>query len=187
MNGRVYAIVLHAFIVLLAGQSLFLAHQNRELRAAMAPPPPSLEVGQTVPPLTVQSLEGVERALAPADPARDRLLLVFTTTCQACARNQTAWQALHEAIVDDAEVVGISLDDRSATATYQQARALPFDVMMPVERAALTDALGVTRVPLTVHLDADGRVRGVWSGVLSEKAQSEIRASFPSVGELAAS
>lgn len=186
MSARAYRVALHALVVLLAVQSLFLAYQNRQLRAAQ-PSPAILAAGQTVPALALRGLDGVERKLAPGVLGRDHLLLVFTTTCQACALNQPAWRRLHEAVAGRAEVVGVSLDEVAATAAYRQARDLPFEVTVPVERADFAAALRVARVPLTVHLGGDGRVRGAWTGVLSDAVLSEIRASFTRAGTPAAS
>jgi peroxiredoxin len=172
-----YAVFLHLCLLALGGLVLVLAHENRQLKQSpSAALEPTLAVGRTVAPLALRHLDGFEETLAPRAAGRDRLLLVFTTTCAACQANQPTWRALQERAGGSVDVVGVSLDDLEATRTYQQSHRLSFPVTVPVDPQQLTDALAVTAVPLTVRLGADGRVQGSWVGGLTEAQLDEITA-----------
>jgi peroxiredoxin len=172
-----YVVLLHLSLLALGGLVLVLAHENRQLKQ---PPGAAVEtalaVGRAVAPLQLRHLDGFEETLAPRAAGKDRLLLVFTTTCAACQANQPNWRALQERAGGSVDVVGVSLDDLEATRTYQRAHRLSFPVTVPVDPQQLTDALAVTAVPLTVRLGADGRVQGSWVGGLSEAQLAEITA-----------
>lgn len=169
-----YTVTIHCMLVGLAALVAVLVSENRALRALVAPPPPELTVGEAVPEVAVRGLEGGEELLSFAPAERESLLLVFTTTCSACRANQDAWRSLYEDTHDRLRVVGVSLDDPDATRAYREEHALPFPVVVPADPQAFARDYAVTRVPFTVHLGRDGRVKGAWFGGLYRDALASL-------------
>ena len=177
-HSKIYTATLHVLLIALAALSLQLMAQNRALKNPTIPEPPKLEVGQTVASQPVLGLDGGTESLGsnPEDP-RDRVLLVYTTTCPACRENQQAWKSLYAEAGDRADIVGISLDGLEAARAYRDKHALPFPVRVPSDRDAFAQAFEVSAVPLTVHLSASGEVRGTWLGALGPDDLAALTAS----------
>jgi len=169
-----YSISIHVALVGLCAVTLFLSQENKRLKGLLAPPPNGPEVGQSLQPLRWQPLEGEEATLEFASAERESLLLIFTTDCPACSENQEAWRTVHEQLGDRVDVVGISLSELETTRGYRDARALPFPVGVPVQPEEFANSLAITGVPMTIRVGPDGRVRGSWSGTLSEQQVSEL-------------
>lgn len=177
-----YAAFLHLALVGLAVTVGLLVHQNRELRQQLQPPPPArsaLEVGQAIEAVDLQPLDEsgespVASSLDFASGEKDRLLLVFTTTCPACRANQENWRRLHEQVGDSVDVVGISLSDREETQAYRSDLDLPFPVALPQDRKLFSEKLSISAIPMTIRIGADGRVRGSWLGTLTEAQLAEV-------------
>ena len=176
---KLYAIFLHAALVSLAATSLYGAHQNQQLRQQLYPELVQLEVGERAKPVVIENLDGDSRLLAWDDADQDRLLLVFTTSCPACKQNQAVWKSLYRELSDDVEIVGISLDSPEVTRTYREAHDLPFEVVVAADREAFASAYEISVVPFTFHIAGDGRVQGVWRGMLSDAQLAEIEAGVP--------
>ncbi len=174
-----YAIFLHFSLVALAATSLYGVHQNQQLRQQLNPEIDQLEAGQRVEAVAVENLDGDPRLLTWEDNDRDRILLVFTTSCPACKQNQTAWQSLYRELGNDVDIVGISLDSPEATRAYREDLDLPFEVVMAVDREAFASAYEISVVPLTFHIAGDGLVKAVWTGVLSDAQLAEVEAGMP--------
>lgn len=178
MRTKLYPIFLHVALIALAATTLAVVHENRRLVELSAPAEPLLEVGSSVEAIAVYGLDGLPRNLAWDATGANRLLLVFTTSCPACKQNQEAWRALHLDIGADVEVVGISLSSAEATLAYRDDHDLPFDVVVAADREAFAAAYEIQVVPFTVLLGRDGRVDGVWQGVLSTDQQTEVTSSI---------
>ncbi len=174
MNAKIYPAFLHVSLILLLAISVVLVRQNHALREQLTPRDSHIQVGQVVGPVEVANLDGEARVLAWDDAERDRLLLVFTTTCPACAQNQGVWQALHRQLGDRLEVIGVSLDDPDLTRVYREAHELEFDVVTAADREGFLADYEISSVPLTLRISPDGRVRGAWSGGLSDDQMSEV-------------
>lgn len=177
MPGKVYGVVLHLALVALCGVTLLLVQQNRELRNVLTPNPPPIKTGYTAAATEVAGLDGTVRTLSWPAAERDHLLLVFTTTCPACQDNQGPWQALHERLGEDLDVLGVSLDPVDATVAYREEQRLPFQTVAATNREAFVEAFDISAVPFTVHIGSDGKVHGAWRGVLSSKQIGQIEAS----------
>ncbi|MEM7587521.1 MAG: TlpA disulfide reductase family protein [Acidobacteriota bacterium] len=178
MSTKLYPIFLHLALIGLAATTLAVVQENRRLVEQMTPDPPRLELGTVIAPVAAVDLDGTPRTLAWDAAAKDRLLLVFTTSCPACKQNLEAWVSLHRELGGAVEVVGISLSDAEATRAYVDAYDLPFDVVLAANSEALAVALEVQLVPFTVWVDSEGHVRGVWEGVLFEKTRERAVASI---------
>ncbi len=102
---------------------------------------------------------------------------MFTTSCPACKENQAAWRSIYDRIDPKVEVVGISLDSIEATRLYREEYNLPFEVVVAKDPSAFTTDYKVPTVPTTLHISREGRVRGVWRGVLDSARQMEVEDS----------
>jgi len=171
-NG--YLILIHVLLVALAATVLGLAQKNRDLQEPPASEQFQLREGETVAPFSAFDLEGHSSRIDFAQAERESLVFVFTTVCSACRANQANWHALYEQTKDHYEIVGISLNDVEATVRYREANALPFSVVVPEDIRAFTTAHKIDRVPLTLHLDRDGKVRSSWLGILTEDSMAQL-------------
>lgn len=170
-----YMVVLHIFLVVLAVQVLYLAKQNRDLQARVAPRQmATLEVGEQVAPVTVQEVDGAQQTLSFKGSEKETLLFVFNTTCPACRQNQTNWKALYENVHDRYNVLGVSLHPEDQTRAYIQEHQLPFRVVMPEDVQSFAGAYKIQAIPQTIHLDRQGKVVEVDVGALSEENLSKL-------------
>jgi len=169
-----YSVFLHVALVALCLVVVLLGLENQRLRRSLEPPPSGPVIGQSVDSIRWQPLDGEEATLDLASGERESLLLVFTTDCPACRENQQAWKALHQEIGDAVNVVGISLSELEATRSYRDTHALSFPVGVPAKPQEFTESLAISGVPMTIRVGPDGRVRGSWSGTLSDRQLSEL-------------
>ena len=181
-NVKVYPVFLHVMLIGLGIAVLILAQQNAQLRQALYPVVPQLEAGDQVGAVKASDLSGAPRALEWQGAEQDRLLLVFTTVCQACRQNQSAWRTLNERVGNNLEVVGISLDTAEMTQAYRDEHDLPFEVVVADDRQDFTASYEIPAVPFTIHVDGNGKVLGSWRGKLSEERLAEIASSVISRG-----
>lgn len=174
MRSKLYPIFLHAVLIALGIAVLVVTRENVRLRGLLAPGVSSLQAGTPAEPVDVLSLDGTPARLGGSPEDAGRLLLVFTTRCPACKQNQEAWRQLHAAVGDAIDVVGLSLDDPTATRAYRDELGLPFDVVVPADRERFASTYDIPVVPSTILIGGDGRIRGVWQGGLTAATQRVI-------------
>jgi len=167
-----YQVLLHGILVMLGG---LVWVQAREIAASVPPPIPGLERGQAVEAVRLLHLEGGDETVDFSQGERDRLLLVFTTTCPACRDNQDAWKTLHEDLRDTVEVLGISLSEEEETRDYKVAHDLAFPIALPADQDRFSQAYAISVIPTTIRIGPDGKVRGSWPGGLSKAQLKEVR------------
>jgi thiol-disulfide isomerase/thioredoxin len=154
----------------------------RPVGAAGAPAPPIAEVpvGGTLPDVTMRGLNGPDRRLS-AYRGRPLIINVWASWCGPC-RLETA--SLERLAWQDAEgfaVIGISTDDyRDNALRWLRASNATLSHFIDHE-LQLESLLGASSIPLTVLVDAQGRivekVRGAkeWDG---PQARALIRRAF---------
>jgi hypothetical protein len=152
--------------LLLLSANVALIHQNSQLKAQLALPPPALR-GLDLAGKPVEVLYG-------KDP-RKVLVMVFSPTCAFCDQNWPKWQAMISSL-DRSAVRPVAVDVTStATADFlsqHQLASLP--VFLKVDpRATLNYRFQLT--PQTILVDQSGKVERVWTGVLNDSALSEIK------------
>lgn len=135
---------------------------------------PQLEKGEMFAAFPAFDLESRPRLVNLVEDEQESLVFVFTTVCPACQENQTNWRKLYEQAQGRYEVIGISLNDIEATVKYREANDLPFPVVVPEDIRGFSSAYKIDRVPLTLQIDRDGRVRGSWLGVLDKDTLSQL-------------
>ena len=179
MNTRPsgYAVFLHLALVGLCCLTVVLAIENRKLKSTSEQTPVGPAIGQNVIDVRWRSIDengAIEAATDQLPDTHDSLLFIFTTDCPACRRTQSAWRSIHQSLGNRVNVVGISLSDIEATRSYRESLALPFPVGIPTNPPKFIESFSISSVPLTVRINPEGRVTGVWSGTLSAHQLSEI-------------
>lgn len=120
------------------------------------------ELPATVPPLRLSTLDGEVVDLA-ALHGRPVLINFWATWCLPCRVELPAlkaWSAVHPDVV----VVGVSIDrDRDALRRALPGLGIPWTVLWDDGSAAR--AWGVTTVPTTAYVDAEGHLQGVHTGI----------------------
>jgi thiol-disulfide isomerase/thioredoxin len=89
------------------------------------------------------------------------LVNVWATWCEPCRREMPSLEAAHRALAPKGiRVVGVNVD-RDVNLAREHARrlGLTFDNLSDPAQAIARDALGVTRLPTTLAIGRDGRVR----------------------------
>lgn len=175
-----YQLSLHVLLVALGAMVVALVAQNRALRQPSPAPPDSsptagLLPGDSMVGASGQDLGGRAREMSFSSLEREQLLFVFTTVCPACRENQSRWRELYEAVGDRVEITGISLNEVADTVQYKEALDLPYPIFVPEDVRSFAMANKIDRVPFTVWLGKNGRVRETWLGALPEDTQHRLQ------------
>ena len=129
-------------------------------RAQVTAPPPLVEVGHALPDVIMSGLNGPNRPLS-SYRGRPLIINVWASWCGPC-RNEAA--SLERLARSDAgspyTVIGISNDDeRSAAMQWlRHSRATISHYLDSGPRWTLEHMLGASTIPVTVFVDAEGRV-----------------------------
>lgn len=158
---------------------VLLARENRHLKAQMASPGPEMEnalrEGDILQPAALTGSAGEPVQVDFGASAGHTLLLVFTSTCPACAETFPIWRDLLNRPHPSVQVVGIQLDREQpgAPAAGHDLSTLPFPVYGPGEPHP-TFLEKVPGVPATILVDSGGTVRKVWFGVLGNTQRADL-------------
>jgi thiol-disulfide isomerase/thioredoxin len=131
---------------------------------ALAKTPGEVAVGGTLPEAMMRGLNGPNRALS-AYRGKPLLINVWASWCGPCrsemgSLERLAWQDQGKRFV----MIGISTDD-SEPAAKAYLRSSNATINHYIDRALeLENMLGADRLPLTVLVDAKGRVLGKYTG-----------------------
>jgi peroxiredoxin len=166
-------------VVVLALQNRQLQRRYGELLARTRPPNPGLYA----PAARLPTLQGDSVTIGEPPPGGQQLLFVFTTTCPYCRASLAAWEAIAGVARSSAgtEVYGVSLDSLPPTRKYVETHKLSFPVLalppgrLPVLYRAYT-------VPLTMIIDADGRVAYSRLGLLAGQVAVDSVVAAMAVG-----
>ncbi|MEZ5289859.1 MAG: hypothetical protein R2745_02140 [Vicinamibacterales bacterium] len=173
MKPRISLETLSNIAVLVACVWAGYALYNRP--AAASPPPaptrPTYAIGDA------SEIQGLDYSAADAT-----VVLFVRKSCQFCTasmpfynRLTTKWPRGREA--RHVQFVVITTDDDATAATYLST----FDVSVDVLRANERPPNKVFATPTVLIVAADGRVRGAWTGQLSEAGEAEVVATLESL------
>lgn len=120
-----------------------------------------------------ETLDGEQHALSTLGD-KPVVLNFFASWCPTCIAEMPDFEAVHQALGEDVQFLGLAFQDRQ-----QNAEALVRDtgITYPAgldtngEVFALIDGLGM---PTTVFIDADGVVQDVHSGALSRDGLTDL-------------
>ena len=140
-----------------------------------AAPPLDLEVSLTGPPLEQLSGQALQ--------GRVVVIEFWATWCAPCVQAIPHWNELVEALVDEPIVfLSVSDEDDERVRRFLEKRPIRGAVVLDTDRD-MFEAYGVTAIPHTVLVDAEGRVRAVTqpSDVQVEHLQSLLAGATPQV------
>lgn len=128
---------------------------------------PSARLGQEMPAFQLSSLTEPNRVLTVADVKGEvSVLNVWATWCVSCLIEHPV---LNQMAADGVRIVGVNYKDyREAAQQYLVNKKDPFVFSIFDEDGSLAIDLGVYGAPETYLLDADGRIRYRFIGVLDE-------------------
>lgn len=143
--------------------SLLLAVLLNTASAASAPAPAQLAIGAALPAYHLDPLAGPASTLT-GWRGKPMLINVWASWCGPCRAEMGSLQRLSQRHAGRLQVIGVSTDDHRqlALAFLRSARtSFPnyLDHALQLERL-----LGADRIPLTLLIDARGRVRGRFYG-----------------------
>jgi peroxiredoxin len=119
----------------------------------------------TNPPLPGDGLPDVDLLAAdgskvrlPGDDPRPTVVNLWYSTCPPCARELADFAAVHGEVGDQVRFVGVDpLDTVDAMERFAGDRGVRYELLRDPE-FAFTDGLGIVTFPVTLFVDADGRV-----------------------------
>ncbi|HUR36418.1 MAG TPA: conjugal transfer protein TraF [Terriglobales bacterium] len=168
--------LLVALLLLISALNSALLYQvyrlQRRIDTIVIPPPPSLQVGDAMPPVQVLGLNGQLRTLS----TDGKLLFVFTQTCHVCVENFPNWLALEKTLGPD-RVIYVSTDSLDATRGYAQQRGIASRTVVladPSEAARMK----IYRVPQTIAVH-DKKVSSIAIGALSQQQMDAFGRNLP--------
>ena len=125
---------------------------------AFAKTPGEVEVGATLREAEMQGLSAASRKLS-AFRGKPLIINVWASWCGPCRMEMGSLERLHRRFGGKTfNVIGVSTDDyRDAATTFVQKTGITFNTFID-SKLLLENMLGADRLPLTLLVDADGRV-----------------------------
>lgn len=163
------------FVVLLAGVAVLGLWAGGQLRRSFAPPPaapappaPAFGAGDPFPSVPLIAEDGAAVASDDLLAGRGGVVLFLDSECPACTQAVGVWQSLLEAgELGGLPVVGIGREAPDVLTAYRERLGLGFPCYSD-PGAVFSTEHGVTAVPTTVVVDAQGTVR--FAGFLPTQA-----------------
>jgi thiol-disulfide isomerase/thioredoxin len=122
--------------------------------------------GSTLPDVTLAPLQEGTASLDVGALAGPAVVNLWATWCVPCREELPAFQEVSEAR-PDVRFVGVDIaEDPGAARDFLAELGITFEQYLD-ERAELTDALGAASLPVTIVVDADGRIATEHIGPMS--------------------
>lgn len=123
---------------------------------------PTIEVGQTAPPFTLDATDGKKYALQEALAHGPVLVAFFKVSCPTCQYTfpfiEQIYQQLRSTGANGFEVWGICQDNAHHGREFAQEYAITFPVLIDDEPYALSQEYGLEYVPTLFLIAPDGKV-----------------------------
>lgn len=160
---------------LMTSANMFLLHQNKVLRSQSSKTSLRVPEGTVVSTLAGLDFDNKPVNFSTAD-RRATVVLVYSPTCHYCEMNWANWRNLI-ANVNSSRVRFIAADVTSnAHADFLGEKGVKgIDSIHRVDPGELV-SMELDLTPQTILIGADSRVKHVWSGVLSPKDLSDLKA-----------
>ena len=140
-----------------------------DLRRAYTEP----SFGVPLPPITGRNLNGESVSISYGAGENGTLILIAAVACPFARSNWKAWETLIKSIpVGGHRIVFVDLPRNPDRDFFSPHGILPARILRVDAEAKLAYRIGLT--PQTLLIGPDGRLRGVWSGVLLEESLNEI-------------
>jgi hypothetical protein len=155
--------------------NIFLIRKNHQISTQLLRQNAQIEVprGTLVPPVRGLDRKG-NKVLVDLPANRKTLLLVFSVHCAFCNQNWPNWESLIKNL--DQKNVNIALVDLSSSADQTYLHSHFADSLTTISRVdpAMLVSYRMGVVPQTILIGEDVKVKGVWTGVLDAKDESNI-------------
>lgn len=173
LTGWLTLLALGAALALVVALGL----KNRSLRAQYAD---LLErvtwphAGMYVPRFEAVTLAGDSVTVGEAPDDGAQVLFFFTTTCPYCRASVPYWKRIHAALAGDTgvEVYGVQLDSLHLGPPYVRQHGIEYPVV-GLEDRGMVSRYRIRRVPMTLVVDGEGRVRYARRGQLGGPAAAD--------------
>ena len=145
--------------------------------ATLAAPPPMVAVGQVLPDAMMTGLNGPNRSLS-SYRGRPLIINVWASWCGPCRKEAASLERLAWSEAGSRyTVIGISTDDdRNAAAKWlRHSNATINHYIDTGPRWPLEHMLGASSIPVTVMVDAQGRVVGRFRGARDWDSAESVR------------
>ncbi len=145
--------------------------------AAAQAPPPLVAVGQVLPDAVMAGLNGPNRSLS-SYRGRPLIINVWASWCSPCRKEAASLERLAWSEAGGRyTVIGISTDDyrNAALQWLKQSNATVSHYIDSAPRWPLENMLGASSVPITVLVDAEGRVVARFQGARDWDSAESIR------------
>jgi len=167
-------------IILLGVETVLLILQNRQLKATlqamMASAVEPLKPGEKIEPVKVETLDGATIDLGFADPTKQYLLCIFSTTCPHCEKTMPVWsQIAHNADEKKLTIIGISTFALEETKKYVSEKKPGFYVVSAGGDTSFSRKFKISGVPETILVKGNGIVVKAWIGELQSGQIEEIQ------------
>lgn len=172
---RPLALVLLVGVLAILALNVALILQNRTLKRDIVAPPALLpQVGTTFQELEGVGLDGSKLQVSFARQRNETLLFVFSTRCGVCTLNWPHWQSIARALQGrPVRLVYANIQspfNPGYAGQYGIRNATVFAQLDPRYEAALN----LQATPITLLVSTDGRVDGVWAGLLEDGQLSDL-------------
>lgn len=170
-------VVISCCCVVLLAANIALVRQNRQLKAQLSVPPPSLEAvtGMQMPDLRGSDPAGKPIEVQYGKDPRKVLVLVFSPTCPYCDQNWPKWQQVISSL-DGSSVRPVAVDVTSTTTAdfVVKHKLAVMPVLLKVDPSDTVN-YRFQLTPQTILVDRSGKVEKVWTGVLTEAALADLQ------------
>lgn len=182
IRPNAYSVFIHLAAAALAVLVLLVSSENRLLEAQLhqaSTVQAGVEVGDPLPEVLVDDLEGRASRLSFAEQSEASVFLVFAPSCASCSENLPHWQELYERYGDRYRVLGVSVEDADSTRAYAEANALPFPIVIPRDASGFIESYGITQVPMTLVANGKGFAIDARVGVLPSLFSEDLERLVP--------
>ncbi len=166
-------------LVALCITNALLIKQNYDLKAAKNRSEPEyLKPGQQVPPLVAQRVSGEAVTINPNE-AQKTVFFVFAPGCVACEYTAPQWKLIENASSQKgfhSFAATLGNDDSKGTA-FLSAHGLRSELLTHLSSQTKA-AYQLTLTPLTIVVDAQGKVDKIWPGAFTDDMRSEVELYF---------
>ena len=163
--------------LLLIGLNVALVKQDRRLAALNKTYEANLHlsVGDSVPPLSGVTSIGSPATVEYKPGQPKTLLLVFARSCGACESNWPAWQrVLSQIDPKRVRLIGVSLESTDLSSQYLAQVGLTKAEMIVLPNVGSVVSYRFRYTPQTILIGPEGKVEGIWSGVLQPQQIAQI-------------
>lgn len=122
----------------------------------------------TLPPSGLLTMDGAVTDLGAMVASKPTMFNMFSSSCTPCRAEMPALERLHQAAGDQMRIVGVNLgDSESNAAAFVKQTGVTYPIVRD-PKLLLVSALDVTAQPMTLWVDAKGRIVGHRYGALTD-------------------